>query len=321
MTDTPLENASIHNYFLAKSIDNLRSGGIAAFVVSSSFLDSDNARTEELRNYMADRADLVGAIRLPNKTFGDSNAGVTSDIVFFKRHDGTNNLSRDWTATGKVNISQEYGRVQGVQNKYFIYHPDQIIGKMEMVDGRYGPAPACVDERYGQDGYSLKTEISRRLASMPEKFYVPHDHLKITHDDCDREFMGSVYYMNLKPMQFFEGPDGKLCQKNTSDDFYHAYKLPDGNAGMRVRGMIKIRDDLRTLINAEKSEESSDEDLDALRADLNRDYDAFVKKYGYLNSADKLKLFDNDPESPLILSLEGNYQKSLRKNIKKKKTL
>ena len=308
-----LRDLSIHNYFLAKSIDSLRDGGIAAFVVSRFFLD---ARDSRARERIASQANFLGAIRLPNTAFKENAlTDVTSDIVFFQKTDGPRD--RQWVETDAARVWNEKEECWEEQpvNSYFLAHPEQMIGELRITGGAFAKAISCV----ARDGIDLGEEIRQRLAVLPENVFTPRQEAEAVslseETPQNRDFLDSAYFRSLKPDALCVDPrDGKIVRKTAGymgAPACEAVPLKRDSERERLAGIISIRDVLRGLLNAEKDGDSDETLLNDLRQELNSRYDAFVRKYGLLNSTLNRSLFREDPESALVQSLELKYDRGL----------
>jgi N12 class adenine-specific DNA methylase len=275
-------NFLIHDYFFARTLDKVRPGGIIAFVTSKGTMDKENPN---VRKYIAQRADLLGAIRLPNNTFKDA-AGteVTSDILFFQKRDALSCEEPAW-----VHLNTDENGVK--MNQYFIDHPEMVMGEMREVSGPYGPETACLP-REGQDlGEQLAAAIQNIQGSITE--YVmddpeaeEEDH-SIPADPDVRNFSftvveGQVYYRENSRMNPVE---------------------VSVTAANRIKGLIEIRDCVRTLIEYQTDDWPA-EDIQAEQKKLNDLYDAFVKRYGRINSRANNAAFRMDSAYFLLSSLE-----------------
>lgn len=274
-------NFSIHDYFFARSLDKVRPGGVIAFVTSSFTMDKKNP---SVRKYIAQRAELLGAIRLPNNTF-KANAGteVTSDIIFLQKRDRIIDMEPDWVHLG----TDENGIAI---NQYFIDHVDMLMGEMKEISGPFGPESACV----AYEGQNLSVMLSDAIQII---------HAEIT--DYDRaEELGDE--------------DKSIPADPTVKNF--SYTLVDGaiyyrensrmnpvdvsvTAENRIRGMITLRDSVRTLIEYQ-TEDYPNEDIAAQQFRLNVLYDDFTAKYGLINSRGNQMAFSEDSSYFLLCSLE-----------------
>ena len=275
-------NFLIHDYFFARTLDKVRPGGIIAFVTSKGTMDKENP---SVRKYIAQRADLLGAIRLPNNTFKDA-AGteVTSDILFLQKRD---TLTTEEPAWVHLNTDENGLKI----NQYFIDNPDMVIGKMREVSGPYGPETACLPIE-GQDlGEQLAAAIQNIQGSITE--YVLDDpeaegeDKSIPADPDVRNFSytvvdGEVYYRENSRMNPVE---------------------VSVTAANRIKGLIEIRECVRTLIEYQ-TEDWPDEDIQAEQKKLNDLYDNFVEKYGRINSRANSIAFRMDDAYFLLASLE-----------------
>lgn len=307
-----LRKFSVHNYFLSKSISLLREGGGAAFVVSRYFLD---AADSSAREHIAGQADLLGAIRLPETAFRQNAlTDVTTDIVFFQRHNGENKRSRDWvtTASDVVDDLKNGGSRQAVINSYFLQNPGQMIGRMVFDGGMYEGALSCITDT----PLELGPEISKRLDALPADCFVPREESPLNTEVRVRNanFIRSPYFQALKAGALCVEPQSRKIVFKTAAAFgesdYDILPVKNETARQRLAGMIQIRDTLRELLNAEKND-SDESRMTTLRGRLNSQYDAFVKKYGHLNSQTNRGLMRDDPEHSLLESLEADYDKGL----------
>ena len=309
-----LKKFTIHNYFLAKSIDLLREGGVAAFVVSRYFLDSTDSKARE---HIAQNADFLGAIRLPETAFRQNAlTDVTTDIVFFQKNTGPKLYSQDWIKTDSREFEdrQNGGIKFGNINSYFIQHPEQIIGKLVFDHGMYAGNLTCVPD---PDKPDLGNEIAQRLAALPENSFVPRQTQieKTVQSERNAKFLESDYFKSLKNGALAVEPNtGKIVFKiasNFGNGDYDYLTVKNETAISRISGMVGLRDTLRELLNTEKSPDADELRMSQLRMRLNNQYDSFVKKYGHINSQTNRGLMRDDPEHPLLESLELKYDKGL----------
>ena len=281
-----LSDLSIHNYFLVKSMRLVRDGGIGAFVVSRYFMDAHGSTA---RGMISNNSRFLGAIRLPTSAFARSaRVDVTTDIVFFQK--GASDDSSQWV----VNDGS-------IVNPYFFDHPEMVIGEMkDSYSERYGRNDIVVEF----DG-DLREALMEKIELLPEKIFKHRDKPASARTMVDMEFVDSAYFMSLKQGSFAIAPSGAIVVKDYY--FYSDYPLKDNKSRARLTAMIGIRDTLRALVNAEKTDGVTDEELLSLRRTLNIDYDSFMKKYGYLNAAVNARLMRDDPEWALVSALETDY--------------
>ena len=273
-------NFLIHDYFFAKTLDKVRPGGIVAFITSKGTLDKENP---SVRKYIAQRAELLGAIRLPNSTF-KNNAGteVTSDIIFLQKRDGITDIEPDWVYLDK----DENGITM---NNYFIENPDMIMGNMEMVSTRFGYDSAC------------KLEDNSRLEDMINNA-ITNIHTEINEydiEEVDEEDLSIPADVNVKNFSYTV-VDGKVYFRENSKMYPQELAITTEN---RVRGMIELRDCVRKLIDLQIND-YPDEDIKKEQLKLNDLYDKFNKKYGLINSRANNIAFSNDSSYFLLCSLE-----------------
>ena len=307
-----LSKFSIHNYFLAKSIDKLREGGVAAFVVSRHFMD---AVDPSAREHIAQHAELLGALRLPNTAFRQNAlTEVTTDIVFFRKTQSPQN--KDWVSTRPYAVWNERENKwdEITLNSYFADRPNQIIGELLKTGGAYQSEVNCV-----ADNLDLGEEIERRLSVLPSDVFVPREareqRLQAGEERKDKDFIASPYFQSLKVGAYcLEPRTGKIVVKTEGDlgvASYEPAQLRRESERPRLEGLIRLRDDLRALLEAEKDPDTDESRLRSFRRQLNRRYDAFTQKFGFLNSSTNRTVFDADPESALVQSLEVKYDRGI----------
>lgn len=269
----------IHDYFFAKTLDKVRPGGVVAFITSKGTLDKENP---SVRRYIAQRADLLGAIRLPNNTF-KANAGteVTSDIIFLQKRDSITDIEPDWVYLGE--------NENGIKmNQYFIDNPDMIMGNMEMISTRFGYDSACIS-----DGNNLEDKLEEAISNI-------HAEVKEYElDDIGEEDNSIEADLTVRNFSYTL-IDDKIYFRENSRMYPQELAMTTEN---RVRGLIEIRDCVRTLLEYQ-TEDYPEEDIKREQAKLNRLYDAFTKKYGLINSRGNNSAFSNDSSYYLLCSLE-----------------
>ncbi len=275
-------NFLIHDYFFAKTLDKVRPGGVVAFVTSKGTMDK---KSPEVRKYLAQRAELLGAVRLPNTAFKE-NAGteVTSDIIFLKKRDRVMDLEPDW-----VHLSEDENGI--AMNSYFAEHPEMIVGKMEMVSGPYGMESTCQPDTTRPFAEQLSEAISRIDGEIEEAEL----------DELDSEAADQTIPAD---------PDVKNYSYTLVDDkvYYREnsiMKPVDMKDTMleRIKGMVGIRDCTQELIRVQL-EEYPDAVILEKQAELNKLYDDFSKKYGLINSQTNKRAFNQDSSYCLLCSLE-----------------
>ena len=275
-------NFLIHDYFFARTLDKVRPGGVIAFVTSKGTMDKD---TPTVRKYLAQRADLLGAIRLPNNTFKDAaGTDVTSDILFLQKRDALSSEEPDW-----VHLNTDANGLK--MNQYFIDHPEMVMGEMREISGPYGPETACLPIEGRDLGEQLAAAIQNIRGSITE--YVMDDP-EIEGEDksipADPEVRNFSYTI----------VDGKVYYRENSRMNPIEVSVTAAN---RIKGLIGIRDCVRTLIEYQ-TEDWPDQDIQAQQRKLNALYDAFVDKYGRINSRANSSAFSMDSAYFLLTSLE-----------------
>ena len=269
----------IHDYFFAKTLDKVRPGGVIAFITSKGTLDKENP---SVRKYIAQRADLLGAIRLPNNTF-KANAGteVTSDIIFLQKRDSITDIEPDWVYLGEND--------DGIKmNQYFIDNPEMILGNMEMISTRFGYDSACIS-----DDEKLEDKLERAISNI-------HAEVKEYElDDIGEEDNSIEADLTVRNFSYTL-IDDKIYFRENSRMYPQELAMTTEN---RVKGLIEIRDCVRTLLEYQ-TEDYPDEDIKREQVKLNQLYDRFTKKYGLINSRGNNSAFSNDSSSYLLCSLE-----------------
>lgn len=269
----------IHDYFFAKTLDKVRPGGVIAFITSKGTLDKENP---SVRKYIAQRADLLGAIRLPNNTF-KANAGteVTSDIIFLQKRDSITYIEPDWVYLGEND--------DGIKmNQYFIDNPEMILGNIEMISTRFGYDSACIS-----DGEKLEDKLERAISNI-------HAEVKEYElDDIGEEDNSIEADLTVRNFSYTL-IDDKIYFRENSRMYPQELAMTTEN---RVKGLIEIRDCVRTLLEYQ-TEDYPDEDIKREQVKLNQLYDRFTKKYGLINSRGNNSAFSNDSSYYLLCSLE-----------------
>lgn len=271
----------IHDYFFAKTLDKLRPGGVMAFITSKGTLDK---KTGKFRKYLSQRADLLGAIRLPNNTF-KANAGteVTSDIIFLQKRDRMIDIDQDW-----IHLGLDENGIS--MNSYFVEHPEMILGKMEMVSGPFGPETTC-----SPTSDSLEEQLKMAVEKIQADF-VERDIAELEQED-DLDIPAHPNLQNYS----FGIVQGTLYYRENS-----RMKAFKGNAKEeeRIRGMAAIRDSVRELIHLQ-TEDYPERMIHEEQQKLNKLYDSFTKKNGLLSSKANQKAFNSDGSYAVLAALEN----------------
>ena len=287
---------SIHNYFFAKAIDQVRPGGIVAFVTSRYTMDSKDSTA---RKHMAERADLLGAIRLPNNAF-KANAGteVVSDIIFLQKRDRPADIEPAWVQLGQT----EDGFTL---NSYFVDHPEMVLGNLELESTQYGHDLTVVPI----EGTSLADQLAEAVQHIKGNYTA----VEIAAPDvADAEAQRKTLPADPTVKNFsYTVVDGEIYYRENS--IMTQIELSD-NAKGRVAGMVELRQIVNELIDQQLND-FPDEDIKASQAKLNAAYDAFTAKYGLINDKKNARLFDDDSSYYLLCSLENLDE---NKNLKSK---
>ena len=278
---------SIHNYFFAKALDQVRPGGVVAFVTSRYTMDSKDSTA---RKYMAERADLVGAIRLPNNAFR-ANAGtdVVSDIIFLQKRDRPIDREPDWVQLGQTE--------SGISiNQYFVDHPEMVLGELTTESTQYGREESTVLPLEGADlGEQLKEAISHLEGEYREAEHTAPD---VGETETGRDFLPAD--PNVKNFSYTV-VDGEVYYRENS--IMTHLELNDTAKG-RVKGMVELRQIVHELIDLQM-EDGPDDAIREKQSELNAAYDAFSKEYGLLNDRKNGRLFEDDSSYYLLCSLEN----------------
>ena len=281
-------NFYIHDYFLAKGIDKVKPNGLMAVITSKGTMDKQNP---SIRKYLADRAELVGAIRLPNTAFKQTaNTEVVTDILFFRKREEKINASienTEWLATGKTEDGYEI-------NNYYISHPEMILGTLVKETGLYGAEDITVKP----DGRDLSEAINAAIGRLPQGFYVNPERVEEAEMPEEVEVDYDVKPMNLTAV------NGKLYMRVGDSMVEQPVPTFPKDAYQRIVEMIAIRKQLRKVLDLQV-EGCSDDVLTREQWQLGARYDMFVKRFGYINSKNNLRLFKPDGDSALLFACEN----------------
>lgn len=275
-------NFLIHDYFFGKTLDQVRPGGVIAFITSKGTMDKENPK---VRRYIAQRAELLGVVRLPNTVF-KANAGteVTSDIIFLKKRDRIMDIEPDW-----VHLSQDKNGT--VMNSYFVEHPEMIAGSMEMVSGPYGMESTCVPD----DTLPFQEQLEKSLS------FIEGSYEEIELEEMNEELTAEVIpaVPEVKNFSYAQIEDRLYYRENS------VMRLVEASEGMleRIKGMASIRDCTQELIRLQL-EDYPEEQIRSAQKKLNDLYDAFVKDYGRIYSKTNKRAFHQDSSYCLLCSLE-----------------
>ncbi len=275
------QNFLVHDYFLAKSLDKVRSGGIVAVITSKGTMDKKNS---EVRKYLAQRAELLGAVRLPNTAFkGNAGTEVTSDILFLQKRDRIIETEPLWIQTVE--------NTDGILiNRYFAEHPEMVVGKMQMVSGAYGMESTCIADTTRPFEEQLKEALEKINGTI-----IPFEI-----DLEEAEEIVSIPAIPSVKNYSYTIIDNRIYYRENS--IMKQIEVPE-NMNERIKGMVLIRDCVQELIRMQL-EEYADEMIKNKQIELNEKYDAFSKKFGLLNSQTNKRAFHQDSSYCLLCSLE-----------------
>lgn len=280
-------NFLIHDYFFAKSIDKVRNGGVIAFITSSGTMDK---KDESVRRYLAARAEFLGAIRLPNDTFkGVAGTEVTSDIIFLKKRDSVLERDEDW-----IHLAEDENGL--VYNKYFVDHPEQVLGSMREVSGRFGKTLTCEPIAY------LGTELN--MASLKDRIEIAGE--RISKDAkyeeielLDDEITSIPATDDVKNFSYTLIDDEVYYRENS---LFIKKEVTDKNKE-KIKDYLELNAALKDVIYKQK-EDFSEEEIKASQEKLNEVYDRFSTKHGYVNNLSNTRALKEDSNFPLVSSIE-----------------
>ncbi|MFQ9787114.1 MAG: DEAD/DEAH box helicase family protein [Mediterraneibacter faecis] len=271
----------IHDYFFAKSLDKLRPGGVMALVTSKGTMDKE---TLAVRKYIAQRAELLGAIRLPNNTFkGNAGTEVVSDILILQKRDRLIDIELDW-----VHLDTDENGIK--MNSYFVQHPEMILGEMKMVSGRFGMEATCVPYENADLAAQLDDAVANIHGEITE--YETEEELEEEDNSIPADSTVRNFSYTVVDNKIYYRENSRMTPVEVS-----------ATAENRIKGMIAIRNSVRTLIELQ-TEDYPDSEIKAEQKRLNRLYDTFSGKYGLINSRANTSAFSQDSSFSLLSALE-----------------
>ena len=273
-------NFLIHDYFFAKTLDKVRSKGVIAFITSSGTMDK---RNEDIRRYISERAEFLGAIRLPNNTFkGEAGTEVTSDIIFLKKRDRLLKIDEDWVKLDKNRQGLSY-------NKYFVDNPEMILGSMQEVPGRFGTTLACIAD----ESKSIKEQLEAAIKNIKGTYEKAklNEELETETLPADDNVKNYSYAVIEDKVYFRENSIMQRILLNKADE-------------AKIEAYLEIEKALRGVITYQK-EDYPEEEIKALQGRLNKLYDDFSNKYGLINSRANKRLLQEDANYSLVSTLEN----------------
>ncbi|KGF09143.1 conjugal transfer protein [Clostridiales bacterium S5-A14a] len=273
-------NFLIHDYFFAKSIDKVRNGGIIAFITSSGTMDK---KDESVRRYLAARAEFLGAIRLPDDTFkGVAGTEVTSDIIFLKKRDSIRERDEDW-----IHLAEDENGL--LYNKYFVDHPEQVLGSMEEISGRFGNTIACLPKE--------NTDLKELLTKASEEISKNANYEEI--ELLDDEITSIPATDDVKNFSYTIIDDEVYYRENS---LFVKKEVTDKNKE-KIKDYLELNAALKDVIYKQK-EDFSDDEVKKAQEKLNEIYDSFSKKHGYVNNLSNTRALKEDSNFPLVSSIE-----------------
>lgn len=273
-------NFLIHDYFFAKSIDKVRNGGVIAFITSSGTMDK---KDESVRRYLAARAEFLGAIRLPNDTFkGTAGTEVTSDIIFLKKRDSIRERDEDW-----IHLAEDENGL--TYNKYFVDHPEMVLGSMKEVSGRFGNTIACLPKE--------NTDLKELLTKASEEIYKDAKYEEI--ELLDDEISTIPATDDVKNFSYTIIDDEVYYRENS---LFVKKEVTDKNKE-KIKDYLELNEALKDVIYKQK-EDFSDDEVKKAQEKLNEVYDSFSKKHGYVNNLSNTRALKEDSNFPLVSSIE-----------------
>lgn len=283
----------IHDYFFQKTLDKVRDGGIIAFITTDGTLDKKDTR---VREYIAKRAEFLGAIRLPNNTFtSNANAKVTSDIIFLKKRD---ELKQD-ISDEKWIYTSEYQ--DGITiNNYYIDNPNMMLGKMELQSTAYG-----YDNTLSPIDEDINVLMNQAIEHLPSNIYEQTNYIQ--NEENDYEVLDADDSIKSNAFTIIN-KDGKDIIYQRSFSSLIPYSIQDGMVAKRIIGLCKVKNALREVFDIQLRD-GSDEELSLAQEKLSKEYDEFYKRYGYINDSVNARAFDSDPDYYLLTSIENKVSK------------
>lgn len=273
-------NFLIHDYFFAKSIDKVRNGGIIAFITSSGTMDK---KDESVRRYLAARAEFLGAIRLPDDTFkGVAGTEVTSDIIFLKKRDSIRERDEDW-----IHLAEDENGL--LYNKYFVNHPEQVLGSMEEISGRFGNTIACLPKE--------NTDLKELLTKASEEISKNANYEEI--ELLDDEITSIPATDDVKNFSYTIIDDNVYYRENS---LFVKKEVTDKNKE-KIKDYLELNAALKDVIYKQK-EDVSDDEVKKAQEKLNEIYDSFSKQHGYVNNLSNTRALKEDSNFPLVSSIE-----------------
>lgn len=305
-----LSRYSIHNYFIAKALDKTRPGGLVAVVVSRFFLDAQDASARE---HIASQAHFLGAIRLPNNAFKkNALTEVTTDLVFFRKAMPGEEIDQNWTSIAPITLEGETEPDE--INNWYIRHPELILGRLQRDKMHaWGTGPAVI----AIEGQELSAELQKATTGFPEAIYTA----RLPEGNAVEEIKPEIEipaHIRFGGYFLAEGRIARRLPDILDRQDYEFVEPKNDRAAARIRSLITVRDQLRELMRAEHNEWTASTYLDEMRIRLNRVYDDHVKRHGFISSISNRQSMGDDPDYPLLQSLEHDYDRGISKEVAQK---
>lgn len=302
ITNVPFSQAKaggymIHNYYFANGIDKVRPGGLMVYITSQGSL-TGTTDAAKMRQYIAGRADVIGAFKLPEGTFKESGTDVAADVIIIQKRDKDNKTSdyaQPAQSVNKMQVQQGYARYYVSINEYFENHPEHILGEVSAIRDQYGNEVLSVTNKTGEDVGKL---LDKAIASLPKDIYTPINRNNSKAHDTVAATKRAQAEAKTKDREYYI-KDSKLYQNENGE----AKPITGKNAQL-ISDYVGIKSTLNSLFQAQRDPNASDGVIDRLRTKLNQQYDNFVKKYGYLNEPKVAAKYADDPSAGTVMALE-----------------
>lgn len=293
-----IDGYQVHNYFFANGIDKVRPGGLMVFITSQGSLigGADGAR---MRSYLAGKADMIAAYKLPDTAFSEAGTKVITDIIIMRKRDKDNVQSpyaNDFRLVSTYTQSGQYGGGSAPINQYFLDHPDKVLGFLKVEKNQYGKDVVTVKDIGTTD---IEKKLERLMQLLPEGAYQEYNGADNKAFDSASANKKALADEKMRDYEYYRRSDGKIVQKQ--DGYEEEIK---GKKAKVVDAYIELKNALNAIILAQMDAKATEKQLDSLRKTLNKRYDSFVEKYGYLNNKTTARNFIQDPSAGMVMALE-----------------
>lgn len=293
-----IDGYQVHNYFFANGIDKVRPGGLMVFITSQGSLigGADGAR---MRSYLAGKADMIAAYKLPDTAFSEAGTKVVTDIIIMRKRDKDNVQSpyaNDFRLVSTYTQSGQYGGGSAPINQYFLDHPDKVLGFLKVERNQYGKDVVIVKDIGTTD---IEKKLERVMQLLPEGAYQEDSAANSKAFDSASANKKALADEKTRDYEYYRRSDGKIVQNQDS------YEVEiTGKKAKVVDAYIELKNALNAIIQAQMDAKATEKQLDSLRKTLNKRYDSFVEKYGYLNNQTTARNFIQDPSAGMVMALE-----------------